>query len=203
MIKKLSQDYLYEPTDTIAVTHKQHVINEYNIYLFGEIKSSDQFLNAIEILNVATAEDIVKLNLSSVGGSLHACDTLLFEMQKAQARDVQIHIIGSGLIASAGSLILLNGSSFELSDDAVIMLHCGSLGESGTLAEFRTASRFYTDFMEHIFSKHYQYLLSDDEIAELVAGKDFWFTSHEFATRYEHMQECIANEMDMVEAESE
>jgi len=179
-----------------AVTHKQHIINEYTAYLFGAIEDSNDFLSVIEVLNAAQQDDIVRINLSSVGGSLLATDTLLFEIKRAQERGVEVGVIGSGLIASAGSLILLAGTYFELSEDAMVMLHCGSLGESGTLAEFRAASTFGIKYMENTFRKHYRLFLSDEEIEQLINGRDFWLTSEEFVDRFVKRNELLAAEME-------
>lgn len=179
-----------------AVTHKQHIMNEYTVYLFGAIEDSNDFLGAIEVLNSATPDDIVRINLSSVGGSLSATDTLLFEILKAQERGIEVGVSASGLIASAGSLILLAATYFELSEDATVMLHCGSLGDGGTLNEFRTASAFHIRHMETIFKKHYRHFLTDDEIQQLLDGKDYWLTSSEFVARYQARNESINAEME-------
>lgn len=184
-----------------AVTHKQHVMNEYTVYLFGAIEDSNDFLGAIEVLNSATPDDIVRINLSSVGGSLSATDTLLFEILKAQERGVEVGVSASGLIASAGSLILLAATYFELSEDATIMLHCGSLGDGGTLNEFRTASAFHIRHMETIFKKHYKNFLTEDEIQQLLDGKDFWMTSLDFTERFTRRNELLAQEMEQQECE--
>lgn len=186
-----------------VVSHKQHVINEFPIYLFGEIQDASDFLSTIEALNTATPEDIVCINLSSVGGSLYATDTLLFEIRKAQERGIEVGVSGSGLIASAGSLILLAATYFELSEDAVVMLHCGSLGDGGTLAEFKAASTFHIKHMESIFTKHYKHFLSDEEIQQLINGKDFWLTASEFENRFKQRNELLMQEMKEAELCSE
>lgn len=193
------------PTDRapFAVTHKQHIINEYTVYLFGAIEDSNDFLGAIEVLNSATPDDIVRINLSSVGGSLSATDTLLFEIFKAQERGVEVGVSASGLIASAGSLILLAGTYFELSEDAVVMLHCGSLGSGGTLNEYRVASAFHIRHMETIFKKHYRHFLSEEEIGQLLDGKDFWLTSEEFIERFKKRNEVISRELEVEQQEEE
>lgn len=202
MIKQAGME-LAQDRAPFAVTHNQRIINEYTAYLFGAIEDSNDFLSVIEVLNAAQADDIVRINLSSVGGSLSATDTLLYEISRAQERGVEVGITGTGLIASAGSLILLAGTYFELSEDACVMLHCGSLGDGGTLAEFRSASAFHIKHMENIFRKHYRLFLTEEEIEQLLDGRDFWITSQEFCERFTKRNELLQKELEEMLEEQE
>lgn len=49
--------------------------------------------------------------------------------------------------------------------------------------------------MESIFTKHYKYFLSDDEIQQLLDGKDFWLTASDFESRFKQRNELLMKEM--------
>lgn len=164
----------------------------FNIYLFGPIFDASQFIPAIEVLNAASENDQVVIHLSTPGGNLDATDTLLAAMRECDAR---IIVKATGGVHSAGSIILLHADEFTLSENFNCLIHNGSLGTGGTFSEWREANKHRERYMESVMRSTYKGFLTDDEIEELLEGKDFWLDADEFIRRYEARNELMRSQI--------
>lgn len=158
----------------------------FTAYLFGSIADPRQFINVFQAFDAADEGDNVYVNLSSVGGSLDATDTFLQHMEECKGRVI---VRASGGCHSAASIILLNAPEFTLSDGFSCLIHCGSLGVSGTLSEFKVSSAFQAKHMESILRATYEGFLTEEEIDRMIDGKDFFLNAEEFMARYEKRNE--------------
>lgn len=165
----------------------------FNIYLFGVIEDATQFISAIEVLQQATEMDKVVIHLSTDGGSLDATDTFLTAM-----RDCEAHIVvkASGGVHSAGTVILLNADEFFLSENFNALIHNGSCGAGGKFSDFRLQAAATQRYMESVMHSAYSGFLSDEEIEQLLDGKDFWMDGDEFAQRFEARNEILREQME-------
>jgi ATP-dependent protease ClpP protease subunit len=155
---------------------------DFVIDLFGEIQNPRQFINAISAMEAAEEGDEVMVNLSSLGGDIDATDTFLQAMAECRG-DVVVRATGG--CHSAASIILLNAPAFTLSERFNCLIHCGSIGNGGTLAEYHSASKFHLKHMEKILQDTYEGFLTEQEIEELIEGRDFWIDAEEFMLRHE------------------
>lgn len=169
----------------------------FNIYLFGVIESAEQFINAIEVLQSASENDIVKIHLSSPGGSLDATDTFIHAMRQCAGRVV---VEATGGVHSAGSIILMNADEFFLSENFNCLVHNGSLGSSGKYSEWKLESKHKEAYMERVMRNTYSGFLSEEELEDLLKGVDFWFDGTDFARRWEARNEFIKDKVDEVQA---
>lgn len=94
----------------------------FNVYVWGLIEDSTQFIHAVECLQQATENDTVCIHLSTDGGSLDATDTFLTYMKQCAGRVV---VKASGGVHSAGTVILLAADEFELSENFNALVHNG------------------------------------------------------------------------------
>lgn len=143
---------------------------------------SGQFDDAIQVLGMADEDCDVLINISTPGGSLQALDTFLHALRKTRCN---VHMVGTGMVASAGTVLLLQADSFELSEDFIGMIHNGSLGAGGNFNEYIEMARFYGPWMENFMRKSYKHFLTEKEINELLAGRDFYMGAEEWCRRAE------------------
>jgi len=153
----------------------------FKIYLFGPIISASQFIPAIEMLDAAGENDIVIIHLSSPGGSLNATDTFLAAMRECEAR---IIVKATGGVHSAGSVILMNADEFTLSENFNCLVHNGACGPGGKFSDWRAAAAHTDAYMERVMRNTYKGFMTNEEIDQLLAGKDFWFDAEEFVRRF-------------------
>lgn len=160
----------------------------FNIYLFGVIEDANQFVAAIEVLQAAGENDVVVIHLSTDGGSLDATDTFITAMRDCEAR---IIVRATGGVHSAGSIILLNADEFILSENFNCLIHNGSTGSGGKYSDWKLQTRHTERYMERVMRKTYEGFLSDEEIEDLLAGKDMWLDAKEFGERWEKRNELL------------
>lgn len=168
--------------DVFGVTYFPDRSGTYKIEINDVIYKAGQFSDAIFALENAKEEDAVEIYLQSPGGSIDAGDALIHAMRGCKAH---IHIKATGNCSSMASAILLEAHSFELSEGFNSLLHCGSVGYGGTYHEFDQASKFYQKSMPAFIKRTYTGFLTEDEIEQLIGGKDFWIDAEEWVARHE------------------
>lgn len=163
----------------------------YNLFVYGHINNAFDAVNVITALQQATPDDTVNLFLSGEGGCLSGVDALLHAIEMARENGVCVHCIASGMVASAFTFIPLACSSFELAAGTHFLLHCGSIGNGGTLNEYRTSSAFHVQYMEERFKAQYEHFLTPQEIDDMLKGVDMWLNAKQWAERYEKRNEIL------------
>ena len=182
MIQKTKQagSYTEEMHEEIQVQFFPAKHGTYVADLFGYINSPAQFSQIVTVLNNMQPDDELVINLCSLGGSLSAVSSLLHAINKTEGN---VHICATGSNASAATLVLLSGDSFELSEDFEATLHNGSFGVGGNFNEVRVQAPFALQHMEKILRNHYQFFLTDIEIEEMLKGVDLVMGPEEWCSR--------------------
>lgn len=190
---KQAGSYTEEMSEEIQVQFFQNKSGTYVADLFGYINSPAQFSQIVTVLNNMRPDDELVINLCSLGGSLSAISSLLHAINKTEGN---VHICATGSNASASTLVLLSGHSFELSEDFEALIHNGSFGIGGNFNEMRVQANFALGHMEKILRNHYQGFLSDFEIEEMLKGVDIVMGPEEWynraTSRIEKMQAALA-----------
>jgi len=161
--------------------------------LYDYIQDNNQISDIVEALSSLEEGDRFELRLSSGGGCLSATDTLITAMRRTKGH---VHVSASGNNASAATLILLEAHSFDLSDHFTALLHCGSLSEAGTLQEFSKSAPFFTNWMQNFIRNSYAGFLSEDEIQQLLDGRDYLLTNQEWFDRSEKRNEWMQEQVE-------
>lgn len=186
---------------TIRVNYTPSKFGEFSADLFDYINDPNQMSQIIEAMSVMEQGDLFKLRLSSGGGCLSTTDALVHAIRTCKG---EVQITASGNIASAATLILLEAHSFELTSNFTALIHNGSLwGVGGTLSEFKTHSKFYSEQMEKLLREAYAGFLSGDEINALIAGKDFVMDAEEWVERHKQRNKWMEEEMAKFEKEAQ
>lgn len=181
-------DYDEVGCEDFAVTYAPVQAGIFNIYLFGMIEHASQFIGAIEVLNAASERDVVIIHLSTPGGSLDATDTFLAAMHECEARVI---VRASGGVHSAGSVILLHADEFTLSENFNCLIHNGSTGAFGDFNKFVSSAKHSQEYMETVMRATYAGFLTEDELDQMIEGKDFWLGPEEFSERHDARNEFL------------
>lgn len=183
--------YSYHP-DEFRVSYAS-TGGEFNIYLYDEIVSAEQFIPAIEALNHAGPSDEVIIHLSTPGGSMDATDTFLDALSRCKAGRIVTY--ASGGVHSAGTIILLNSDEFFLSPNFNALVHNASYGSGGKASDVRAQVAFTDKHVARVLTETYIGFLSKDEILALIRGQDFWFDADEFGARAIKRAEFFAEQI--------
>jgi ATP-dependent protease ClpP protease subunit len=180
--QKSADDSGYEDANAFRVSYVPANAGVYNIFLYGPILDASQFVDAIQAMSVASEIDVVQIHLSTPGGSLDATDTFIHAMRECSAR---IIVKASGGVHSAGSVILLNADEFTLSENFNCLIHNGSVGPAGKFSDWRAETKHTDAYMERVMRSTYEGFLSEEELDNLLAGKDIWLDAESFVARWE------------------
>lgn len=172
--------------NTIKVSYHPADFGYFNADLYDYVENANQMSEIIDAMDMMTDKDIFTLRISSGGGCASTTDTLVHAIRRCKGT---VRMIATGDCASAATIILLEAHEFELSDNFTALIHCGSLGSGGTLAEFNTQAPFTAKKMENFIRNSYAGFLTEKEIDELIKGKDFVMDSTEWMERAEKRNE--------------
>lgn len=177
-----------------VVANVKQIVN-YSIFLYGTTSSAFDFAEAINAIENADEHDQITIYLSGGGGCVSSTDAFLHAINTAQERGVRVHCVASGMVASAHTFIILACSSYECAEGVHFLIHNGSLGDGGSYNQFKASSQFFLKYMETRFREVYKNFLTNDELDDVLEGKDLWMTGSEFHERYEKRNELMEAEM--------
>lgn len=191
--EKQAGSYYEEMSEEIQVMSFQSKQYTHKADLFGPIYSPAQFSQIVNILDNMKEGDEFVLNLCSGGGSLSAVDNLLHAINKTEGH---VHIVATGSIASAATLVLLSGDSFELSEGFEALLHNGSLGVGGNFNEVAIQTPFALKHMESYLRRHYEHFLNEQELNDLFKGIDIVLGPEEWCERAVNRIKIMQDKLD-------
>lgn len=177
---------------------RQTVQNEYTMRIAREISEPDDFDDELNVLAMAGREDTVKLMIVSPGGYLTTCNLLTKALRETKAHTVGY--IGSSC-ASAATAIALACDEWEIDEQSSFMIHTASLGVIGKAPEIETELQHRLRLVRRWVETTYKGFLSDEEIENVIAGRDYWFEGEELAQRLMAYAEYRANLHEPVEEE--
>jgi len=161
------------------------LVQQHDLYLTGEIKSSDQYTDWFELLRSAGKSDIIKIHINCYGGDLFTAVQLMRCITESNG-----NIVTSveGACMSAATMIFLASESFEVSDHSAFMFHNYSGISIGKGGEMFAQVSFEKKLFDKLMNKVYSEFLSETEIKDILEGRDLWLDGDEVITRLKSMK---------------
>lgn len=163
-----------------------------DVYIIGEIGEASDYIEVFDKIRNSGEHDVVRLHINSQGGYLSTAIQFMRCLNETSAR-----IIASveGECASAATLLMLCAHSFEISDHSLVMCHTYSAGMYPSKGhEIRDRARFDENWSNKLFRDAYKHFMSDEEITQMIEGKDFWFSAEETIDRLNKRTKILAEE---------
>jgi len=160
------------------VSHENKVLH---IYLTEEIDFDRDFIGLIKEIKALTEKDTIKIYINNYGGGLAAMIQLMNALKITPAK---IEGYLEGYACSAASFIFLMCDKMFLNKYSILMLHYYSTGyyyQKG--GDIEKATEFDKKHFQFIFSDSYKELMTEEELADMFNGKDFWFNSNQIKHR--------------------
>jgi len=173
----------------------QPVATVVNLYLCGEIKAAEEYVEWFQLFRAASDSDTIFIRINSEGGDLFAALQIVRAIQESNATIV---CSVEGICMSAATLIFLSADRFELSDHTMFMFHNYSSGTIGKGGEMYDQITHFRAWSEKLFASFYKDFLTPEEIKSMLDNKDIWLDAEEVAERLKHR---IAAEADKAEEE--
>ena len=171
-----------------SITH-----NKFEFNLDEDIKEPSYYRNLIEVLNNATEQDLVVLNINSGGGHLDSAISIIDALRNTQANTLAWI---SGSAYSAAGLIAISCQNVEVGEFATLMCHNSQYGLGGYTTDIKDRALFEHKMTCKIMQSVYRFFLSPEEIESVLMNKTIWMDSDEIIERLSYMQEKFQEEFE-------
>lgn len=166
----------------------------HEFYISGVIGAAEQYVQVFDIIRHASEQDTVKLYINSYGGDLFSAIQFMRVLAETEA-----HVVCSveGICASAATFLFLAADSFEVTPHSCFLFHNYSGGTIGKGNEMYAQIMHERKWSERLLREIYADFLTEQEIQDLINGKDIWMDVDEVAER---MKVRIAKYQETAEA---
>lgn len=182
-----------------TVYHRTHVQNEYDFYLSRAVEDPERFIEAIQIIATAKKEDKVNIYLNTPGGRLDTTIQLINAIRNSEA-EVCAHIMSE--CHSAGTFIVLACDTWVVHPHILMMFHNYSGGIFGKGNELVSRLEAEQKWFEAMCRDIYVPFLSEEEVTQVLNGKDLWFMHDDVVERLEVVEKAREEEREAAHAES-
>ena len=170
-----------EGVTSYTISQNQHVWSEYIVRMHNPIGNASKYAALFNLLDSASEDDEIKLDLSSPGGSLDSCILIRRAIQQCSA---QVTVRIGPTCASAAGAIALACDSWEIDEMSTMMVHTGSFAPGfGKVNDIHAASSHNLQQIERFVRDTYQDFLTEDEIEAVLNGKEMYLRSDDLGSR--------------------
>lgn len=173
----------------------------YNIYITDEITGPEDYTNVFDTFVLAKENETIRVFLATPGGRLDTTNKIRGLALMTRARTIAV----VGDVASAGTILALCFDEMVVLPNIEFMIHNYSGGARGKGHEVYSAVNFLQKEMPRIFKDYYDVFLTDEEIADVIAGNDLYLNSDEVAERWErkvrHFEQLL--ELEQIEEQKQ
>jgi len=158
----------------------KQLINIYEFYLSGAIESSEEYIQWFDTIRHAGESDVIKFYINSPGGDVF---TAIQFMRALQETSANVIMSVEGICASAATMIMLCGDSFEVSEHSMFMFHNysgGTFGKGGEMLDQLKHERLWS---ERLLTETYADFLTEAEINSILDNRDIWMDGEEVIKR--------------------
>ncbi len=155
-------------------------VNIHHFYLTGVIEAPEKYTDMVHTLKTAEEHDTVYIYINGPGGHLSTAIQIINAIRNSSA---QVITVLEGEAYSADSLIFLAGHKLVVNPYISFMIHKYSHGVEGKGSDVTSQVVFTERYYDQIAYGIYKDVLSSEEIAHMLNGKDFWFTAEELVKR--------------------
>lgn len=164
---------------------------QHHFYITGPIGEADEYIDLIDCLYSGKPGDTVFIHLNTPGGHL---DTAMQILNAIRSAECEVVGIADGAVCSAGTLILLGCPNIGIQDFSYLMLHDASEGTFGKASENLRQVQFTSKLISKICREIYYPFFSNQEIDEILDGKDYWITAEEINERIVKVKESVKDD---------
>ena len=184
---------LFQHTEQLNYSASSVVHNKFEFNLDEDIKEPSYYRSLIEVLNNATEQDLVVLNINSGGGQLDSAISIIDALRNTRANTLAWI---SGSAYSAAGLIALSCQNVEVGEFATLMCHNSQYGLGGYTTDIKDRAVFEHKMISKIMHSVYKHFLSVDEVEAVLSNKTIWMDADEIVERFTKMQEKLQDEFE-------
>lgn len=163
----------------------------HHIYISDVIKEPIHYVDLVHRIRAAGPDEVIYLYLNTPGGQLATGIQLIGAINASNARIITVL---DGEVCSLGSLLFLCGDDFIVNDHCLLMIHNFSGGTAGKgheqVAQIEAQVKWFTKMAKDIYIP----FLSEEELKEVIDGKDVWLDSEQVRVRLTKMIKQLKRE---------
>lgn len=167
--------------------------NRHEFYLVGAVLEPEAYVEWFDMIRNAGPEDEIVIRINSPGGYM---STALQFMRCMAESEATITCSVEGECMSAATIVFLAGHRLEISPHSLFMFHNYRGGISGKGGEIYDNAVFEREWSIKLIKDIYKNFLTDEEIEQMMHGRDFWMDSEEVMVRAQVAMEARALELD-------
>ena len=172
--------------DHLPFFQDTQVLRCIRVYLDEEIKSPKYYRTLLQAAESLSEGDVLHISVNSYGGHLDGALAIIQAMKNTEAH-VQVAIDGAA--ASAAGLIALASPNLLISEYATMMIHAASFGSFGKQGDVLSHAGFVDRRIKAIMQDVYRDFLSEDELKEVLMGREIWLDADEIVERLQVRKE--------------
>lgn len=161
--------------------YKQGIqVNVHHFYITTVIGEPSSYLEMINVLKTSEPHDTIFIYLNTKGGNLYTAIQIISAMRQSAATVITVL---EGEVLSAGTMIFLAGHKHIVNDNCSFMIHNYSHGLGGKGNEITIQVKYTDKYFKKLSNDIYGSFLTQDEIQDVLDGKDIWMESEEVKER--------------------
>ena len=172
--------------DHLPFFQDTQVLRCVRVYLDEEIKAPKYYRTLLQAAESLSEGDVLHIIVNSYGGHLDGALAIIQAMKNTEAH-VQVAIDGAA--ASAAGLIALASPNLLISEYATMMIHAASFGSFGKQGDVLSHAGFVDRRIKAIMQDVYRDFLSEDELKDVLMGREIWLDADEIVERLQARKE--------------
>ena len=196
MKRKMNNEDVFDPlqsSEQLDYSLSSITNNKFEFNLDEDIKEPSYYRNLIEVLNNATEQDLVVLNINSGGGYLDSAISIIDALRNTRANTLAWI---SGSAYSAAGIVALSCQNLEVGEFATLMCHNSQYGLGGYTTDIKDRAVFEHKMISKIMHSVYKHFLSLEEVEDVLSNKTIWMDADEIVERFAKMQEKLQDEFE-------
>ena len=175
--------YRYFETSQLSIVH--------HFYLSEAVGEPSEYVDMIHKIKMAGPNDVIYIYLNTPGGQLDTGIQIINAMQNTRAKVITVLESESH---SLGTIIFLSGDEFIVNDDCLMMFHNYAGGTWGKgneqVAQLDATIKWFNKLARDIYIP----FLTEEELNQVINGKDMWMDSDEITKRLKNMVKILTEE---------
>lgn len=155
--------------------------NTHYVYLTNTFDEPNYYNELCHMLYNANDYEEFILVINSPGGILDSVFMIIDAIKNTKANVI---CKLAGTVASAGTILALSCDELMISSNLTFMVHNYSSGFQGKGHEMKARQNFIDRELNKSFKEFYSGFLSDEEIEDVIDGKDIWLNESEVLDRW-------------------
>jgi ATP-dependent Clp protease protease subunit len=196
-LKSNTKNDIEELDGGIKMFNDPRILHSVDAYLDQEISDLKNYRNLLQFMHNMEPDDEMRIWIDSPGGYLQTARAIIEAMSSTEG---QVTCIISGSADSAASLIALCSPNLLVSENATMMIHNASVGFEGKHGDIEAFVDFNRSMIRNLMKKVYRYFLTEEEISNVLMGKDYYFNYDDIIARLERRAELLQKDKEAVES---